>query len=233
MERITMTVEPRDTGKGVSRRLRTSGRVPGIIYGKVKPIAVSVDRRELEKAVKTKSGMNVLFDLSVSGSDSGLALIRDYQADPFRREFVHVDFQAISLTDKIEVEVPVVLTGESIGVKEGGIIEQPKRTLQIRALPVSIPDKIEIDISALKIGDSFHSSEITLPEGTEFPQVVNFTIVAIVPPAKEEVAAVAPVAVEGELAAPAVEGAPVAAPAEGAAAPAKAPTEEKKGKQGK
>jgi len=92
--------------------------------------------------VKTKAGMNVLIDLSVAGGDSGLALIRDFQADPFKRDFTHVDFQAISLTEKLEVEVPVMLTGLSIGVKEGGVVEQLRRTLHVRSLPESIPEKL-------------------------------------------------------------------------------------------
>lgn len=236
MERIQLVAETREPGKGAARRMRVAGRIPGVVYGKIKPMNISVDRRELEKAVKTKSGMNVLIDLSVKGGDSGLALIRDYQADPFRRDFVHVDFQAISLTDKLDLEIPVILTGESIGVKEGGVIEQLRRKISIRATPQSIPDKIEIDISNLKIGDSVHADEIVLPEGTEFPHAVNFTIVAIVPPAKEEVAAVvAPVegvvegAVPAEGAAAAAPGAaPGAAPAAPAAVDAKA-----KGGEGK
>lgn len=210
MERASLTIEPRNAGKGVSRRLRVVGRVPAVLYGKtVKPQNVSVDRRELEKIVKTKSGMNVIIDLKVSGGDSGLALIRDYQADQFKRDFTHVDFQAISLTDKLDIEVPVLLVGESIGVKEGGVVEQLRRTVYIRALPTTIPDKIDVDITELKIGDSIHADELKLPEGVEFPHALNYAIVAIVPPAKEEVAAV--------TVAPVVEG---AAPAEGAATPA-------------
>ena len=118
MERVTMTVEQRELGKGPAHRMRVAGRVPGILYGRtVKPIAISADRRELERAVKTKAGMNVIIDLKVAGGDSGLALIRDYQADVFKRDFTHIDFQAISLQDKLEVEVPVVL---DVGLLDGG-----------------------------------------------------------------------------------------------------------------
>lgn len=227
MERVALVAEQRANGKGLAGKMRKSGRVPSVLYGKaVKPVSISVDRRELEKAVKTKAGMNVLIDLSIKGGDSGLALIRDFQADPFRRDFVHVDFQAISLTEKIAVEVPIALIGTSIGVKEGGVVEQLRRTINIMSLPERIPEKIEIDITELKIGDSIHADEIKLPGGVAFPHAMNFTIVAIVPPAKEEVAATVVSAAEVP-----VEGAaPVAGEAAAAAAPAAEgkPGEEKK-----
>lgn len=226
MDRITLMAEIRESGKGHAKRIRAAGLVPAILYGKeVKPIAISVNRRELEKAVRTKSGMNVIIDLTVKGSDSGLALIREYQADPFKRDFTHVDFQAISLTDKIEIEVPVVLIGESVGVKEGGVVEQSKRTILVKTLPTSIPEKIELDISALKIGDSLHADDMKLPEGVESAHTVNYTMVTIVPPAKEEVAAPIAAPLEGEAVPAEGEAVPAegeAVPAEGtAAAPAK------------
>lgn len=231
MERVALTAEIREPGKGKARRARVADKVPAILYGRsVKPLPIFVDRRPLEAAVKTKAGMNVIIDLSVTGGDSGLALIRDYQADPFKREFVHVDFQAITLKDKLEIEVPVVLIGTAEGVKEGGVVEQLRRTVHVRSLPTSIPEKIEVDITELKIGDSIHSNQMSLPEGVEFSSATNYTIVAIVPPAKEEAAAVAAVPLEGEAAAAApAEGA--AAPAEGAAKPAEGaakPAEAKK-----
>ncbi len=231
MERISMNAEMRTPGKGDAGRMRDAGRVPAVLYGrKVKPLAISVERYELEHVVKTKAGMNVMIDLSIKGGDSGLAFIRDYQADPFRRDFTHVDFQAISLDEKILVEVPIELTGAAVGVKEGGVVVQSRRVLEVRSLPNNIPDKISIDITELKIGDGIHADEIALPEGVEFPHVVNYPIVAVVPPAKEEVAAVA---------AP-VEGVPVegAVPAEGAApaaaaVPAPGAAEEKGKEKGK
>lgn len=233
MERVAMTVELRESGKGPARRMRVAGRVPGILYGRtVKPIAISADRRELERAVKTKAGMNVIIDLTVAGGDSGLALIRDYQADPFKRDFTHVDFQAITLQDKLEVEVPVVLTGSAAGVKEGGVVEQLRRTIHVRALPTAIPEKVEVDITELMIGDSIHSNQMALPEGVEFSSATNYTIVAIVPPAKEEAAAPLPGAeVPAEGAAPAEGEAAAAAPGAAAAPAAEAkPAEGKKEK---
>ena len=230
MERVALTAEMRTPGKGGARQARMAEKVPAVLYGRtVEPLAVVVDRKELEKAVKTKAGMNVMVDLTIAGGDSGLALIRDYQADPFKRRFIHIDFQAITLSDKLEVEVPIVFTGASVGVKEGGVVEQLRRTVHVRALPTAIPESIEVDITELNIGDSIHAEQLTLPEGVEFSSATNYTIVAIVPPAKEEVAAVA-VPLEGEAAAAPAEGAAAGgAPAEGEAKPAEAkPAEGKK-----
>lgn len=231
MERVALTAEIRGAGKGIAKRLRVEGGVPAVLYGKsVKPLTITVNKKELSKAVKTKAGMNVLIDLAVQGGDSGLARIRDYQADPFKRDFTHVDFQAISLNEKIAVEVPIILVGASVGVKEGGVVEQLKRTIEVRSLPEKIPEKLEVDITELKIGDSIHADGLKLPDGVEFPQVFNYTIVTIVPPAKEEEAPAAPVVgeVPVEGAAPA-EGAPT--PAEGAPAAAAKVEEKKEGKK--
>lgn len=231
MERVSLTAETRTPGKGPANRMRDAGRVPAVLYGrKVQPLNISVDRREIEKAVKTKAGMNVMIDLAIKGGDSGLAFIRDYQADPFRRDFLHVDFQAISLEEKIEIEVPIELTGMAIGVKEGGVVVQSRRTLQIRAFPNNIPDKLTVDITELNIGDGLHADDVMLPEGVEFPHAVNYPIVAVVPPAKEEVAVVA-APIEGVPVEGAVPAEGAAAPAEGAAAPAAPAAEEKPGKK--
>lgn len=228
MKKVALTAEKRESGKGVSRRLRFNKRIPAVLYGKsVDPLAISVDWNEMEKLVKGEAGMNVMVDLSIAGADSGLALIRDYQADPFKRNFTHIDFQAITMSDQLEVEVPIDLVGKSIGVKEGGVLEQMRRTIHIKALPDKIPSKLEVDISELNIGDSIHADEVQLPEGVDFPHTANYTIVAVVPPTKiEEVVAVP---VEGE------EGVEGEAPAEGeeGAAEAKEGEAKKEGAEAK
>ncbi len=220
MKRVALTAETRATGKGVSKKLRFDGQIPAVLYGRsVDPISIVVNRKEIEAAVKGSQGTNILIDLSIKGGDSGLARIRDYQADPFKRDFLHLDFQAISISDKIEVEVPIEITGKSIGVKEGGVLEQMRRTLLVRALPDRIPASIALDITELAIGDSVHADEIKLPEGVEYPHKMNYAIVAVVPPTKVEEATPVAAAVPAEGAA--------AAPAEGAAAaPAAAPAKE-------
>jgi large subunit ribosomal protein L25 len=198
-----MTAETRNNGKGAARKLRAAGKVPAVLYGtSVEPKSLAVDSHEFETISKKAQGSTMLFDLNVGG-ETTTALVRDFQADPFSREVTHIDFQAVGLNDKIEVEVPVQLIGNAVGVKEGGILEQLRRTLNVRCLVAKIPSHF--------VGDNIHANDITLPEGVEFPQQANFTVAAVVPPTKEEEVKPAVVA-EGE------EGAE--APAEGEAKPA-------------
>lgn len=228
MERLKMSAESRAAaGKGLPQ-LRAKGLVPGIIYGKKKdPKLVQVVAKELEKATKTEAGFNAIFELSVDGKAEGLVRIRDYQAHPIKRNFTHVDFQAVDLKEKIEVEVPIRIVGKSKGVKEGGVLEQQRRTLHLKCLVSQIPEHIDIDVSNLDIGQGIHANEITLPEGVEFPHDTNFIVLSVVPPTKEEEAAPAVVAEGAEAAAGAAPAAAGAAPAaegaskEAAAKPAK------------
>ena len=206
MERFTLSTEKRNTGKGFNRRARKNGWIPAVVYGKKRnAISVQVSERELEKATSTHAGFNTLFDLNLDG-ETVLARVREYQADLMTRNFVHVDFQAVDVHEKIDVEVPVEIIGKSAGVKEGGIVEQQRRSLHLRCLPTQIPDKIQIDITALNIGDRAHANQIALPEGVEFPHDTDLTVVAVAPPTKEEEVAPA-VAAEGAVTA---EGAAVA-----------------------
>lgn len=204
MEQLQLAGESRE--KGNLKKMRSEGFVPAIVYGKKRePKAIRVALKDLQKAVKTETGFNTIFDLTVDGKKEGLVRIREYQSHPINRVFTHVDFQAVDLTTKIEVEVPIHVIGKAEGVKLGGILEQQRRSLLLRCLATQIPEFIEIDISPLNIGQSVHADEIALPPGVEFPHETNFVVVAVVPPSKEEEA---PAAAE---AAP-VEGAPAATP---------------------
>jgi large subunit ribosomal protein L25 len=231
MERVSLTAERRTPNKGAIKKMRTTGRIPAVLYGRsIKPMAISVDKKQFEQATKTTAGMNVMIDLAVENADSGLAFIRDYQADPFKREFRHIDFQAISIDETIELEIPVELIGTPIGVKEGGVIVQPRHTIAIKTKPNNIPDKITVDITELDIGDTIHADDMKLPQGVEFTHATNFSVVAIVPPTKEEVPA-APPPVEVEAAAAAA--AEAAVPAEGAAPEKKEPEKAQKEEKAK
>jgi len=219
MERFGLTAETRNNGKGAARKLRAAGKIPAVLYGtSVEPQSLAVDAFTFEKIAKQAQGSTMVFDLEVAGKKS-TALVRDYQADPFRREITHIDFQAVGLNDKIEVEIPVQLSGDPVGVKEGGILEQLRRTLNVRCLVSNIPSHFDVDVSGLDIGDNIHANELTLPEGVEFPHAANFTIAAVVPPTKEE-------EVKPAVAAVGEEGAE--APAEGAAAEGEGAEGEKK-----
>lgn len=206
MERLILNVETRDAGKSISRKLRAKGFIPAILYGKKRdPQPLTVNLKDFKTAIRKSPDLTALIDLTINGKEKALALVRDYQADCISREFTHLDLQAIDLKEKIEIEVSIKLLGTPVGVKdEGGILEQLRRKIQIKAFPDRIPAHIDIDVSALHIGQNVHANDIRLPEGVEFLHAQNFAIAAVVAPMKEEVAA--PVvaeaaAVEGEAAA--------------------------------
>ena len=169
-------------GKGDARKSRREGRIPGVLYGQGKdPVPVSIGAREFQVALHTHKGGNPIVNLAV-GESEFTALIRDAQYDPVTHEVLHLDFQHISLTETIEVRVPVNLVGLAIGVKDGGgILEMILRDLEVRCLPTAIPAAIDVDVSALNIGDSIHVRELSIPEVTILSDA-DATVVTVVPP---------------------------------------------------
>jgi large subunit ribosomal protein L25 len=209
--------EPRDeTGKGAARKIRADGRVPAVVYGQgAEAMHLTVDAKELFHLLHTDAGVNVLVDLHVN-SDQMLAMPREVQRDHIRGTFLHVDFLRIARDEKITVEVPVHLVGESHGVKEGGVVEHHLWSLDLECFPQDVPSAIEADITALGIGDSLKVSDLKIPGKTTVLTSQDETIVSIVHPqilvVEEEVAE----EVEGEEAAEGAEGAEEGeAPAEG------------------
>jgi large subunit ribosomal protein L25 len=183
-------------GKGGARKARAAGQIPGVVYGHgEEPVAVAVDGREFQTALRSHKGGNALVNLKVEGAEY-TALVRDAQYDPITHVVLHLDFQHISLTETIEVEVEVRATGLAAGVKDGGgILEMIVRTVEVRCLPTAIPDAIFVDVSALQIGESIHVRDLPA-EGIEILTEADTTLITIVPPTVEEAA----VAVDGTAA---------------------------------
>ena len=187
-------------GKGGARKSRAAGNIPAVLYGHgEEPIAVSVGARDFDLALRGHKGGNPIVNLAVSGGEY-TAIIRDVQYDPLTHAILHLDFQHISLTETIEVNVNVHLVGLPTGVKDGGgILEQIVREVEVRSLPTAIPPSIDIDVSALNIGDSIHVRDITVPEGVVLLTDPDTTLATVVPPTvmeekpAEEVAAAATV----------------------------------------
>jgi len=207
MERKLNATRREVAGKGGARKLRTTGQVPGVVYGHgMEPVPVAVDARELYHIMHTDAGSNVLIDLSV-GPDHHLTLAREIQRDHVRGQFLHVDFLAVRRDEMITVDVPVELTGESHGVKEGGVVEHHLWEIRVQCLPGDVPQRIEGEITKLGIGDSLRAGELPLPPSVEMLTDPEETVVSVVPPpilqVEEEVAE----AVEGEEAEGAAEGA--------------------------
>lgn len=177
-----------DRGKGAARRMRVNSRIPGVLYGRNRePVLLDLDEKTFGKLVGEHSASNLIVDLTVGGGgDVVKTLIREVQVDPVSGAVLHVDFNQISLTDRIEVEIPIELVGVPTGVKNsGGILQHPVRTLAIKCLPHDMPDKITLDVTALEIGDSIVVSSLTL-ENVEILADPDTSLASVVPPAKVE-----------------------------------------------
>ena len=219
-----------ETGKGVARRLRAEGRVPGVLYGQgVEPVALSVDAREMVHILHGAAGANALVDLVVDGNEH-LVLAREIQRDHIHNSLIHIDFLAVSRTQTITANVPVIETGEAAGVKEGGVVEHHLREVSVECFPQDVPDHIQIDISDLVLGGMVHVSDLVAPKGVTILTSLEDAVLSIITPAV--------LRTEADLSVPGAEGAEVPAegeegvaePVEGEAAqPAEAPAAEEGG----
>src|SRR3989454_358354 len=174
-----------DAGKGVARRLRAQGRVPGVYYGRGEDsIPLTVGLKDLMSVLESADGSNVIVDLKFPGdaAKDRKVLIREIQRDPVAGSILHLDLQHISLTERIIVEVPIVLIGTPTGVKDGGgILEHLLREVEVECLPTDIPSRLEVEVSALNIGDSLHVSDIKADRVT-IKTDADRAIAAVVPP---------------------------------------------------
>ena len=167
MSATTLTAHTgRETGSAATRRLRSEGKIPAVVYGHgVDPVPVAVVAREFQIAVSGEGGLNTLLTLEVDGA-SHLTLARDIQRHPVRNVVTHVDFLVVDAAREVGAEVPVTLVGEATEVTgRGGIVDQLVFSVQVKAKPAEIPAAMELDITALTIGGSLHVSDVTVPAG--------------------------------------------------------------------
>jgi len=188
-------VKREKTGKEIAKKIRKEGLIPAVVYkgGKI-GTNVSVEKSSLLKVLHTKAGENVLINLifdekgDKKKKSQKNVLMKEIQYNPVTDEIVHVDFVEISLTEKIEVEVPLSLKGDAIGVKQDkGTLEQILWKVKIRCLPTNIPEKIEADISALKISDILLLKDVKVPEDIEVLTGIDSFVATVSPPRAEEV----------------------------------------------
>jgi len=181
-----------EVGKQVAKRLRRAQRIPAVVYGGSQgPVSVAVNPLELLSALE--SGENTLLNLSLTGGTTprtALVILKLLQRDPVKGRPLHADFQEISMERKIRVEVPLVLNGDPLGVKDkGGILEHSLRQLAVECLPSNIPEKIVIDVAGLDIGDSVHVRDIPVSEGIRILDDSARVVASVSAPAAEEVVA--------------------------------------------
>jgi large subunit ribosomal protein L25 len=187
-------------GTSGARKVRGTGMIPGILYGPhEEPTLLQIPYKDLENILRSASGENAIIDLRLDESGDGvMSLIREVQRHPVQRRILHVDFQHISMTQRIRVHVPVHLTGIPRGAKDfGGILEPILREVEVECLPADIPAHVEVDVTALGIGDAVHVSDIRI-EGVEMITDVTQVVATVVPPTVEKAVTVEAVPTEGE-----------------------------------
>ncbi|HET9454942.1 MAG TPA: 50S ribosomal protein L25/general stress protein Ctc [Gemmatimonadaceae bacterium] len=179
-----------ETGKGVARKLRSAGKVPGVIYGHGRePMALSLNAREFERLAERVRITSTVIELALDGK-TARTLVRELQRDPIKRTVLHVDFQELVAGEKVNVTVPLRFVGTPEGVKTGGgILEEIVHSLHVECDPANIPDHIDVDVSALTIGHSLHVSDLKLPEGVEVTDDAEQTVAIVSAPKAEEVVA--------------------------------------------
>jgi large subunit ribosomal protein L25 len=200
-ERTKLVVANRDRlGSAESRRLRKEGLVPGVLYGRGEPVAISIEERELRRALTGAGGLHSILDVEIDGKGSSHAsILKEYQVDPVRGGVTHVDLQEVRLDQAITASVQVQLLGaeDAPGVREGGVLSQPLREVNVEALPLEVPEHLELDVSGMEIGGTLRISDLSAPEGATLlddPETVVATVTAptrvVEPePTEEELAA--------------------------------------------
>ncbi len=209
LEQNVLEAHPREAGtKNQARRVRREGKIPAVVYGAGKDaLAVSVDPRHVLRILRSESGHNTIFDLSVvvpaanggetSKAENAKAMIVDWQYEPIKGHLLHIDLKRIAMDKALRVSVPIILQGVPAGVKtEGGILEQMLREVEIECLPGDIPGHIDVDVSHLTFGKVLRVSDLPHTEKLKFLTDANQPV-AHVTSVKEEVVA-APEAVAAE-----------------------------------
>jgi large subunit ribosomal protein L25 len=185
-QQVKLKVQRRTVvGRNAIKKIKAQGLVPGVIYGsQAEPIALQVEARALTNVLAHALSEHVLVELEIADgnqSTNRLALIQEVQHHPLRPELLHVDFHAVSATEKITSEVPIEAVGDALGVRTfGGLLEHSLRTLEVECFPQDLPEIVRIDVSNLNIGESLHVRDIPLPSGVEALTPADLTVVSVV-----------------------------------------------------
>jgi large subunit ribosomal protein L25 len=222
-ERIKLEVKERErNGSRESRRLRKQGLIPGVLYGRSAPHAISIPERDLRRALTGAGGLHAILDVVLEGQKSTHpSILKDYQQDKVRGGLIHVDLQEVRLDQPIQASVAVQLVGgeDAPGVREGGALSQVTREVNVEALPMAVPEHLDLDVSGMAIGDTLRVADLRVPDGVTLLDDPDETVLAtLTMPTRveepEEVLA------EGEEAEAPPEGEAPEGAAEGAAEPA-------------
>ena len=182
-ERVKLSVREREgRGTGDARRLRREGMIPGVLYGRgQQPHAICVDERELRRVLTGDHGLHAILDVSLDQQKTTHAsILKDYQVHPVRGYVTHIDLQEVRLDQPIQAQVVVELVGDPEGVKEGGVLSQVQREINVEALPLEIPERVELDVSGMAIGDTLRLADLPAHEGVTYLDDLEETVLATV-----------------------------------------------------
>ncbi|MCD6396659.1 MAG: 50S ribosomal protein L25 [Spirochaetaceae bacterium] len=170
--------------KGPAARLRREGKIPAVIYGHNKPVHISVGEKEFDSKFHTISE-NTLITIIVDDKEYEV-LVKDSQENMMMGKITHIDFFEVERGKTLKTRIPVYLIGTSVGVKEGGMLEQHLHEIDIECLPKDIPEKIEVDISNLKLGEAIHVSALELSEDVKILNTMEQSVVGVTTVKEEE-----------------------------------------------
>src|SRR5881275_2402648 len=182
-ERVKLQVKERERrGSRDARRLRREGMIPGVLYGNGKhSYAICVPERELRRVLTGAGGLHAILDVVLDGQETAHAsILKDFQQDPIRGHISHIDLQEVRLDQPIQASVNVQLVGEPAGAKEGGVLSQVQREINVEALPMEIPEHIDLDVSGMAIGDSLRLVDLAPIEGVTYLDDPEETVLASV-----------------------------------------------------
>ncbi|AGN34500.1 50S ribosomal protein L25/general stress protein Ctc [Bacillus paralicheniformis] len=182
---ILKAEERTDSRRSSLRKIRQSGYVPGVIYGRnLENKSVALDSIELLKILRAE-GKNTIINLDING-DQHSVMVTELQTDPLKDSIVHADFKVVDMEAEMEATVPVNLTGEAEGIKQGGVLQQPLYELSVTAKPKNIPQTIEVDISSLEVNDVLTVGDIPSKGDYSYNHEPDEVVASILPPQKQE-----------------------------------------------
>jgi large subunit ribosomal protein L25 len=181
-DRFKLEVREREErGSRHSRRLRSDGIIPGVLYGKGHARAIAVPERELRTAMTGPSGLHAILDVVLEGQTTvHPSILAEYQQDPVRGTISHIDLREVRLDQAIQASVVVQLVGEAVGAKSGGVVSLVSRELQVEALPMDVPEHIDVDVTELDIGDLLRLEDVSAPDGVTFLDDPHETVIVSV-----------------------------------------------------
>ena len=184
-EKFVIKAEKKESGnKNTNRRLRAAGKVPVVVYGGgTESVAAVAELKDLAAILRTDSGVNTVFSIDIDGQDNYDVIFQDRQIDPIRGRLIHADLRRFARGEKIEMTVPIHLSGEAKGLEEeGAVLSQAMHSIKVLCEPAKTPDSFDLDVSELEAGHALHVSDLKVPAGVEIhedPETVVASIVIV------------------------------------------------------